>query len=606
MNSRRTTQQPKRLALIVLGMHRSGTSALAGALAQMGADLPQDLMPANHQNTRGFFESSTITKINDDLLASAGQHWFSYETVHPEWFASPKAAEFEERAVDALAEEYGRSHLFILKDPRICRLLPFWHRALAQAGCLPLHICTHRHPLDVASSLSHAWDHETDYALHLWLRHVLEAEGASRGQRRVFTSYDRLMADPAGTIARIGTGLDLVWPRNPASMKAAFDTFLSDGLRHFRQAGGQDALAPWFADTLAVLERWAADGEDPAGQATLDEIRAEMQRAGPVLQRPLWVLQEKRWEVKGLRDRAAALEQQLQTTRAEAAGHQANHATEQGWRGQAEDRLAETTRLLEAARAELAEGQGHTGTVPRAVQDRVAELEAALETATAALSRENQAQDALRQDRDELAAALSDLTHRHGQIESQLAQRGTENDDLHRAIAADARTIAALEAARDELAASRNSLQAQLDRKTAQMSQMTLQFARQLESFLDARLRETTTRAGEAESLAAALEAERQSLAAETANSERLTRELATLSQILVRIETEKDAEVAQASAETRRLRQSLNDLNTRLSAQNAARRDLERKLTAVHTSTSWRMTGPLRRIVRFIRRDPK
>lgn len=63
---------PPRIALIVLGMHRSGTSALAGVLAQMGCDLPQDLMPSTAFNPRGHFESLQVYHLNDAILASGG------------------------------------------------------------------------------------------------------------------------------------------------------------------------------------------------------------------------------------------------------------------------------------------------------------------------------------------------------------------------------------------------------------------------------------------------------------------------------------------------------------------------------------------------------
>ena len=67
-----------RAALLVMGMHRSGTSALTGVIGLMGADLPNDLMAASDLNAKGFFESNRITGFDEDLLASAG---FTVERV---------------------------------------------------------------------------------------------------------------------------------------------------------------------------------------------------------------------------------------------------------------------------------------------------------------------------------------------------------------------------------------------------------------------------------------------------------------------------------------------------------------------------------------------
>ena len=127
-----------RTAVVVLGMHRSGTSAVTGVLGQMGCDLPQDLMGPAEINTRGFFESNRITGLNDELLASAGFSWFSFPRFPVGWFASPKADEFLERAAEVIGAEFGRSHLFALKDPRICRQLPIWQPELGLAGCRPV------------------------------------------------------------------------------------------------------------------------------------------------------------------------------------------------------------------------------------------------------------------------------------------------------------------------------------------------------------------------------------------------------------------------------------------------------------------------------------
>ena len=128
MAPKKRAQRASRTALVVLGMHRSGTSALAGVLGHMGADLPKDLMAPTEINPKGFFESNRITGLNEELLASGKRRWFDFKGLSQDWYASPKAAEFAISAQEALEAEFGRSYLFALKDPRICRLLPFWTR----------------------------------------------------------------------------------------------------------------------------------------------------------------------------------------------------------------------------------------------------------------------------------------------------------------------------------------------------------------------------------------------------------------------------------------------------------------------------------------------
>jgi hypothetical protein len=54
-------------------MHRSGTSAITGMLAQAGFAAPTDQMPANIVNPKGFWESLSIARLNEDFLEKNGK-----------------------------------------------------------------------------------------------------------------------------------------------------------------------------------------------------------------------------------------------------------------------------------------------------------------------------------------------------------------------------------------------------------------------------------------------------------------------------------------------------------------------------------------------------
>jgi len=125
-----------RSAVIVLGMHRSGTSALARVLNLLGCDLPKNLMAANPTNEAGHWEPQLIAALNDRILESGGSSWDDWLRFNPRWLDSPKAEEFCEEAVELTRSEFGGSRLFVLKDPRICRLLPFWQRVLQRLPTL--------------------------------------------------------------------------------------------------------------------------------------------------------------------------------------------------------------------------------------------------------------------------------------------------------------------------------------------------------------------------------------------------------------------------------------------------------------------------------------
>lgn len=282
---------PLRTAFLVLGMHRSGTSALAGVLGRMGCELPQNLMPATEANARGYFESSEVFRLNDTLLASAGSSWDDWRAFDAEWYLSPQFEDHRARALEVLAGEFPGSGPIVLKDPRICRLLPFWKRVLADAGFRPLFVCIHRPPGEVGASLAHRNGWPEARGRLLWLRHVLDAEAGTRGDARVFVSYDGLLADWRRATGHIFGGLDVAPPRGLEEAAPEIEDFLSADLRRFRSGAGQGAepasrprLPDWLDRPLEILDRWTASGERAEDRDALDRIGAELAAATPMLE----------------------------------------------------------------------------------------------------------------------------------------------------------------------------------------------------------------------------------------------------------------------------------------------------------------------------------
>ena len=275
-----------RTAVIVLGMHHSGTPALAGILARLGCDIPGTSMPANPTNAKGFYEPGTIRLLNDAILESAGSSWMDWEPLNAGWSKSAAAAMFHDRALTALSEEFGDSRLFLLEDPRICRLMPFWNDVLKDAGCTPLIIHTHSAPLEVAASLEKVHGFDPAFSQLLWLRHVLDAEWASRKLKRHFTSYQKVLTNWAQMAKQTQEDLDLSWPRISRKAKTEISAFLSADLRNFQfttDAGKDSPLASdWVRESFAILEKWTVSGETAGDRDRLDEIRNQLNTSGPI------------------------------------------------------------------------------------------------------------------------------------------------------------------------------------------------------------------------------------------------------------------------------------------------------------------------------------
>ncbi|WP_157801381.1 sulfotransferase family protein [Sphingobium sp. LB126] len=274
-----------RSVVFVLGMHRSGTSALSRMLNLLGCDLPKTLMPGTQANPHGYWESEAIMEINDAILHSGGSEWIDWLPFNPDWRNSPVYRTFLKKGQAALRDEYGSSSLFVMKDPRCARIAPFWLDVFDQEGLSPLIIIPVRNVLEVASSLTKRNGFHRDYGCLLWLRHVLDAEFDTRGKNRAFTTYDELLHNWGALARRLQDKLGIYWPSLSASTGRKISDFLNPDDRHSTQSL-EDLLADltisnWFKDTYAIMLRWAADGEAPVDYDALDTIRYEFNAACP-------------------------------------------------------------------------------------------------------------------------------------------------------------------------------------------------------------------------------------------------------------------------------------------------------------------------------------
>lgn len=220
-------------AIIVLGMHRSGTSALAGIIQILGADIGSSLVPAEEDvNPKGFWEHAEIVDIHDQLLEVLGSSWQDARPLPHEWWTLPVVLPFKEAILTALRRDFSRAPLWLLKDPRLCHLLPLWLEIFAEVGCRPHFIISVRHPLEVAESLNKR-DHITyERASLLWIEHYSDAEKWTRGYPRSVVFYERLLLDWRGTVNQLSTELSLPLQPSDGAMEKAVERFLEPSLRH--------------------------------------------------------------------------------------------------------------------------------------------------------------------------------------------------------------------------------------------------------------------------------------------------------------------------------------------------------------------------------------
>jgi hypothetical protein len=248
-------------------MHRSGTSALGGALEPLGLTVGKTVMAPKQENPKGFYENNSLTELHEKFLDSIGSSWCDLEPLGDEQFHGAAARRFQSKLLELLIDEFGTERPLI-KDPRMCRLMPLWLPLIKENFPLARFILPVRHPVEVAYSLRQRGQVTLDQGLKLWVVHVLEAERTTRDFSRRFTTYDQLMQTPVETVRGLAKDLGLSTNVDAAAISRQIDSTL----RHHTQPAWP-AGEPWPELTLSIHHALAS-GEAPQAQE-LDKLRRE-------------------------------------------------------------------------------------------------------------------------------------------------------------------------------------------------------------------------------------------------------------------------------------------------------------------------------------------
>lgn len=231
LQERARETRPVKRAILVLGMHRSGTSALARTVNLLGAAAPQTLMDASADNERGYWESEPLVHLSDEAMAACGRSWRSTGTMRMSEMVG--ADDLRRRLGEAIAGEFGDASTIMLKDPRVTRLMPLYRGVLTEAGYEILPVIALRNPVEVVKSLEKRDGMEARQALGLWLRYTLDAERDTRGMRRAVVVYEDLLSDWRRVTDVMKRQLGGYWPEPSREVEAEVDAFLSPDLRHY-------------------------------------------------------------------------------------------------------------------------------------------------------------------------------------------------------------------------------------------------------------------------------------------------------------------------------------------------------------------------------------
>jgi hypothetical protein len=407
-----------RNVILVLGMHRSGTSAAAGILVKLGGAQPKTLMPAEGANERGYFESQALMTFHDELLASAGSSWTDWRQFNPAWYQSPTAAAFRKRAKQLFKEEFDGEPLAVLKDPRVCRFAPFWLEILAGTKARTRVVIPVRAPLEVAFSLRKRNGFSLATGALLWLRHVVDAEIASRALPRSIFTWDQLLRDWRGVAEKASTELGLRWPRLSDATAHEIENFIDYDLVHHGVSAPELAahsdIHEWTIAAYRAMLKLARAPQSSSALKSLDKTRDAFNRASRMFGRTLLEDEIQSQELRRQHDAARAelagvlqAKEQISlelNARAREASDLAQALAEQGCqREQAELALAREKSLnvqlandLQDRTAELADAVAAAEKVFTAERERMDGLTARIAEADAELARERSQSESLK------------------------------------------------------------------------------------------------------------------------------------------------------------------------------------------------------------------
>ena len=258
------------VAVFVLGMARSGTSALTRVLSLCGGTLPPGMVGANRSNPLGYWEPREAAVLNYATLRRHGSSRFDPSLRLQEegaFGAEERAACIAE--ISAFLTTLPAAPLVVIKDPLIAVLSDVWFEAARLAGFDIAAVIAVRHPQEVSESCRASYRISPDLSGALWLKYSLLSERCTRGFPRVFVEYANLLDDWRREVKRISAalGIDL-----NTQDEAAVEAFLASDQRHQRHCG--PVAEPFGTDWVSAVHEAlrAAARDEPWDQSALDRV----------------------------------------------------------------------------------------------------------------------------------------------------------------------------------------------------------------------------------------------------------------------------------------------------------------------------------------------
>jgi SAM-dependent methyltransferase len=223
----------RRPIVMVLGMHRSGTSLCAHILGALGVDMADDV-GTNGGNARGGWERREIVEFHDRILSRFNRDYLGRFHDFPlpvAWWADPHVAAIRREMLGFLERRMGEEY-FGFKDPRTVRLMPVWHQILRELKLAPKIVLCLRNPAQVARSLTARDEIDLDIAEYRWFAYTADFFRYTQGLDYCTVEYETWFEDPSINVGRLQNFLDLHWEQSELDRELAISGIVDQSLRH--------------------------------------------------------------------------------------------------------------------------------------------------------------------------------------------------------------------------------------------------------------------------------------------------------------------------------------------------------------------------------------
>lgn len=263
------------MQLMILGMHRSGTSMQTRLLNLAGAYFGPEgsNTGANEENPKGFWERRDVRALNDMVLHSTGADWDRAVDLDLGMVPADTLERFN-RTASRIVLDMDAHRPWVMKEPRLCLLLPLW-RALLEC---PVAVNVFRHPLEVASSLKRRNGIPIEVGVAMWKLYVRAADRGSRGMPCVTSLHRDFVTRPYEATCELIEALQHVGVQGlRLPMRQETEAFVSPELYREKLSALEFDRAR-AAPVIEVFEELARTGRPPEGIELTDEEVATLRR----------------------------------------------------------------------------------------------------------------------------------------------------------------------------------------------------------------------------------------------------------------------------------------------------------------------------------------